>query len=645
MNKRWTWLALLLVTLVAFAGCSSDDNNPITPVDEDTAFEVLAAAGAAYINDSTDCPGVASPTDLGMIGHEDEFTIIDIRSEEDYLAGHIPGAYHSGLGTLVDDLLTFPTDLPYVVVCYSGQAAGHAKIAMELLGYEDVKSIGFGMCGWSTETNGSWESNHGDNLVGNIETTNNNGDLTAQTWPVLEDLGYEAGSVVVERVRDTLAGGFKGIKYLNPTTPSAQLSGHEDEYFIINYFGEADYLGTGTAGAPGHIPGAYQFTPYASMGIDQMLEDVPTNMPVVVYCWTGQHSSQITFYLNMLGYDAYSLTFGSNGLFHSDLTAHKWAPGGPTPTQGVVEGPVALPAYAALYDGVDDYFTDNSVWYYNAGQLETLVEDSAVTVLDIRAAADWEAGHISGAINVASADIPARIADNTIPTDLPFAVVCYTGQTAGWASAYLNVMGHESRTLLFGMCGWTQTLTSAWDNNVNDYLSDPETTNNNGDLDWHMYPELADNTVAGRAAAVLAEGFQGVSYGGATGISPERDDYFLVNYWGEADYSGTGTAGAPGHIPGAFQYTPGTSMTLETMLGNLPSQLEDPQIIVYCWTGQTSSQITMFLRMMGYDAYSLKFGANSLFHNDLTAHVWLGNNQTRDLYDAAGNLVDQSGGM
>ena len=641
MEKKWTWLALLLVALVAFAGCSDDDDDPITPVVEDTAFEVLAAAGAAYINDNTDCPGVASPTALGMIGNEDEFTIIDIRAESAYLAGHIPGAYHSSLGTLVDDLLTFPTDKPYLLVCYSGQSAGHAKIAMELLGYEDVKSIGFGMCGWSTETNGSWESNYGDNLVGDIETTNNNGDLTTQTWPVLEDLGYAAGTVVVERVRDTLAEGFKSIKYLNSTTPSAQLAGHEDEYFIINYFGEADYLGTGTSGVPGHIPGAYQFTPYASLGIDQMLENVPTDMPVVVYCWTGQHSSQITFYLNMLGYDAYSLSFGSNGLFHSDLSAHKWAPGGPTPSQGVVEGPVALPAYAALYDELDDYFMDNSTWYYSASALETLVDDSAVTVLDIRSAEAWGAGHIEGAINVASADIPAEIAAGNIPTDLPFAVVCYSGQTAGWASAYLNTMGYESRSLLFGMCGWTSTLTGSWDNNIGNALGDPETTNNNGDLDWHMYPTLDDYSKDARAAAVLAEGFQGVSYGD---IAAERDDYFFLNYWAEPDYSGTGTSGTPGHIPGAFQFTPGTSLTLETMLGNLPSQLDDPQIIVYCWTGQTSSQITMYLRMMGYDAYSLKFGANSLFHNDLTGHVWNGNLQMRDIYDADGNLVDQSGG-
>ena len=58
--------------------------------------------------------------------------------------------------------------------------------------------------------------------------------------------------------------------------------------------------------------------------MDQMLGNLPTNMPIVVYCWTGQHSSQVTAYLNTLGYEAYSLKFGSNNLFYNDLTAHKW---------------------------------------------------------------------------------------------------------------------------------------------------------------------------------------------------------------------------------------------------------------------------------------------------------------------------------
>jgi rhodanese-related sulfurtransferase len=115
-----------------------------------------------------------------------------------------------------------------------------------------------------------------------------------------------------------LAADFKAINY-------ADIRDNLSSYFILNYFGQSDYEGTNTdSGVPGHIPGAFQFTPYQSLGIDQMLENLPTDKTIVVYCWTGQHSSQVTAYLNMLGYDAVSMKFGSNNLFHTALDAHKW---------------------------------------------------------------------------------------------------------------------------------------------------------------------------------------------------------------------------------------------------------------------------------------------------------------------------------
>jgi len=57
-----------------------------------------------------------------------------------------------------------------------------------------------------------------------------------------------------------------------------------------------------------------------------MLKYLPTDKQIIVYCWTGQTSSQITAYLNMLGYEAYSLKFGSNNLFYSNMTGGKWGP-------------------------------------------------------------------------------------------------------------------------------------------------------------------------------------------------------------------------------------------------------------------------------------------------------------------------------
>ena len=603
MQKRLMWTALLLIAMVAVWGCSDDGTSP-TP--EETAFEAMVAAGKAYVNDNAQCPGVLDAQNL----HDnlEDYTVIDIRSEADYLAGHIPGAYHSSLGTLLADLAAkaIPADKPYVVACYTGQSAGHAKIAMELMGYDDVNSLKFGMSSWSPSLD-KWPTNCGDNLAA-PETDNNNGDLSTHDFPALS--GYDAGTVVAERVAWMLNEGFKGKSY-------ADIMDNLDDYFILNYFGENDYLGNGEDGVPGHIPGAFQFTPYASLGDDQMLDNLPTDTPIIVYCWTGQHSSQITAYLNLLGYEAYSLKFGSNNLFHSLLTGHKWSASYDFELE---IGSVPTPVFAAMEAAVVDYVNDNGdcPGVLGAQALYDNLED--YTVIDIRSQTDYDAGHITGAYHSSLSTLLTDVG-TTIPVDLPMVVACYTGQSAGHAKISLELLGYEDvSSLKFGMSAWNTTLSGPWNNNVDNTLAVAETDNNNGDLVGYAYPELAGydagTVVADRVAWMLGEGFQGVMY---ADIMDNLEDYFVVNYFNEDDYLGVGEDGVPGHIPGAFQFTPYASMSMETMLGHLPT---DMPIVVYCWTGQHSSQITAALNMLGYEALSLKFGSNNLFYDDLLGHKW-----------------------
>ena len=345
MKLRWTWMILLMLALAAFWGCSDDDDGPADPPTAATPFETLAAAGAVYVNDSTDCPGVLA-ADVLQANLED-YTVIDIRSEADYLAGHIPGAFHSTLQTLVADLPNIPTAKPYVVACYSGQSAGFAKFAMEMLGYEDVKSLKFGMSSWSSAlATGTWNNptNVGNHLA-TPETTNNNADLVAHTVP---DLGtYTNGTVVSARVGELLAGGFKSKTW-------AAVQDNLDDYFILNYWSEPDYS------TLGHIPGAYQFTPYTSLGIDQMLDNLPTDKPILVYCWTGQHSSQVTAYLRCLGYDAWSFQYGANCLMHDALPASNQWTVASTHDYSVQPGWEPTADFAALAEAGIAYINDTT---------------------------------------------------------------------------------------------------------------------------------------------------------------------------------------------------------------------------------------------------------------------------------------------
>ena len=352
-----------------------------------------------------------------------------------------------------------------------------------------------------------------------------------------------------------------------------------------------------------------------------MLNNLPTDKTIVVYCWTGQHSSQITAYLNMLGYTAKSLKFGSNALFHDDLSAHVW--NGTTNTYPLETS--ASPQFEAVVEACEVLYNDSAVTVggISADALALDISgDDSYTIIDIRSQGVYDAGHIPGAYHSSLGSLLTDVG-TTIPTDKTFVVACYTGQSAGHAVVALRLAGYQAKTLLFGMSNWDTSLAASWDDNIDNLLAVAETTNNNGDLTTHDFPTLdtyeVGTVVDDRVDQMLADGFQGITY--EQMVLDGLDEYFIVNYFGEVDYLGTGTAGVPGHIPGAYQFTPYASLGFEEMLNNLPT---DKTIVVYCWTGQHSSQITAYLNILGYDAKSLKFGSNALFHDDLSAHVWNG---------------------
>jgi len=319
MFLRKTWLIVMLVALVALWGCSDDDNGgPTAPTE--TAFEYLAGIVGDLINDNTRTPGVIGVDDFynAWVADPDDYAIIDFRSLDDYNAGHIPGAYHSTLPGLLDNLENvIPQGRTYIVVCYTGQTVGHAQVAMNLLGYAPVRSIKWGMSAWNSSIQ-NWNNGIGNTLPA-WETEDQNDNLVEHDFPVLA--GTPGPALLQARVEAMLAGGFKRVSYAN-------IHADIDDYFVIDYHPAAVYLGNHAAsGVPGHIPGSFQFTPYQSLGIDQMLNNLPTDQPIVLYCWTGTGSSHFAAYLNMVGYEAYSLLYGVNNLFYDELVVgfeNKW---------------------------------------------------------------------------------------------------------------------------------------------------------------------------------------------------------------------------------------------------------------------------------------------------------------------------------
>lgn len=75
--------------------------------------------------------------------------LIDVRTVEEFSAGHIEGAVNIPVQDLESRLAEVPKDRPVIVYCRSGKRAGMAAQTLVEKGYTQVNDLG-GMGNWGT---------------------------------------------------------------------------------------------------------------------------------------------------------------------------------------------------------------------------------------------------------------------------------------------------------------------------------------------------------------------------------------------------------------------------------------------------------------------------------------------------------------
>ena len=69
--------------------------------------------------------------------------LLDVRTEQEYKQGHIPGSRNVPLHSIEDILaLTQSKHIPLFVYCYSGARSRRAVQELHHLGYTDVRNLG-----------------------------------------------------------------------------------------------------------------------------------------------------------------------------------------------------------------------------------------------------------------------------------------------------------------------------------------------------------------------------------------------------------------------------------------------------------------------------------------------------------------------
>lgn len=86
----------------------------------------------------------------------DDAVFLDVREDNEFVAGHIEGAHHIPLGQLADRYGEVPTDVDLYVVCRTGGRALRATAWLNLNGFDAIVVDG-GM--------GAWNLDHGRPIV------------------------------------------------------------------------------------------------------------------------------------------------------------------------------------------------------------------------------------------------------------------------------------------------------------------------------------------------------------------------------------------------------------------------------------------------------------------------------------------------
>lgn len=331
MKLDWRLALVMVLSLGVMVGCEADED------DEFGTFEDLSTYMLANGHDLPEhiasgwvksASAVVDLNDYTIPG----YTVLDIRGTDDYNAGHIAGAIDASLSTILADAEANPAgDNGYLIVCYSGQTAGHASMALRLMGYTSTV-LKWGMAGWNADFSGSWNSNaghdNGNNAAGNANwVTTAAPELPTFDYPDWESETTDPAALLVERIEATLADGFQAVAGYGATGVMENLA----NYQIINFWPEADYLSFG------HYEGALQLKPISLAGDE--VSAIDPSVETAIYCYTGQTSSTSTFWLNVLGYDVKSVKFGVNTLNYDGLyDAEKPNWHGPEDYEYVVEG-------------------------------------------------------------------------------------------------------------------------------------------------------------------------------------------------------------------------------------------------------------------------------------------------------------------
>ena len=260
------------------------------------------------------------------------YDIIDIRSNIEYLSGHIAGAVHVEITDVMNYLSTLETSSlkQKLIVSRNGFIAAYINCLANLYGITNVCILQYGMAGWNTDLSDDW--------ITNIHTYSESPDykLISLSYPAFEhsaipQINGLGGTTVQEKLKYRISQLISELQIddIQINSPAAEFFRFEDLYdyydsanesfnglFILCYGDINIYKIYGTSNHlfPAHPPQTRIIEPPVKTNpqSDSYIQTIPSGEIVLVYSSDGFDSAYLTAFLRVLGYNAKSMLYGAN---------------------------------------------------------------------------------------------------------------------------------------------------------------------------------------------------------------------------------------------------------------------------------------------------------------------------------------------
>lgn len=262
--------------------------------------------------------------------------------------------------------------------------------------------------------------------------------------------------------------------------------------------------------------------------------------------------------------------------------------------------------------------------YVNSQYFPSLIKASIVyeelgennLVIDLRAANQYSAGHIEGAVSKQFGELPDYFEKGIKPFEYDrIILVCDDGQLSSYTTSLLRMMGYGNVfAMRWGMGGWNNRYAgTGWMHGLSSKYEDRLEVSTNETPAPAGMPVLGTGLKTGseisdaRFRKLFEQGTENIIIT-VDEVFADPSEFFVINLERKDKYDA-------GHIPGAVRYKSEATLGFPDMMATIPT---DKITVVYCGTGHNSAFASAFLRLFGYDARTLKYGNNSFMYNKMT---------------------------